>query len=75
MTCFVTVFSSISVLSYLSATLVDSFNFISFYFNIAKIIIYPLLMSAGNSLGDYFGNLALAKEGETVLATLSTFSC
>lgn len=61
MACFITVFSSIALLKLLSEILVDSFCFISFYFSINKLLIYPLLMSAGNSLGDYFGNMALAK--------------
>lgn len=68
------VFASIGWISIFSNIIIDFITFLSFYFNINKIILTALLLSAGNTLGDFFGNGALAKNGEEVMGAIACFS-
>ncbi len=54
--------------------IIDFITFLSFYFNINKVILAALLLSAGNTIGDFFGNAALAKNGEFVMGAIASYS-
>lgn len=60
----ISVFAAIGWISIFSNLIIDFITFLSFYFNINKVILAALLLSAGNTIGDFFGNAALAKNGE-----------
>ena len=68
------VFSAIGWISILSAIIIDFISFLAFYFSINKVILSSLLLSAGNTIGDYFGNAALAKAGEAVMGAVASYS-
>ncbi len=68
------VFAAIGYISIFCNLIVDFITFLSFYFNIDKIILGALLLSAGNTVGDFFGNGALAKTGEHVMGAMSSYS-
>lgn len=42
--------------------------------NINKIFLAMIIISGGNSIGDFFGNAALAKLGNEVMALMGCFS-
>ena len=71
---FITVFASIGWISVFADTLVDFMRFLAFYFDINELILAAVLLSAGSFVSDYFGNAALAKHGEPVMAALGCFS-
>ena len=60
----VSVFAAIGWISIVANVIVDFITFIAFYFNLNEIILSALLLSAGNTVGDFFGNAALAMKGE-----------
>lgn len=57
------VFAAIGYISIFSGLIIDFITFLAFYFSIDEVILNSLLLSAGNTLGDFFGNAALAKSG------------
>lgn len=70
----ISVFAAIGWISIFSNLIIDFITFLSFYFNINKVILSALLLSAGNSIGDFFGNAALSKNGEEIMAAIATYS-
>lgn len=68
------IFGSMGWISLLSGVIIDFIFFLAFYFSINEVILLSLLLAAGNSLGDYFGNAALAHQGEHVMAFISSYS-
>lgn len=68
------VFSSIAWIKIFSTLIIDFITFLAFYFSISEVVLATLLLSAGNSLGDFFGNAALAMQGETVMAAMAAYS-
>lgn len=66
--------SAIGIIKILSGFMICLITFIAHYLSIEKIIITALFLAIGNSLGDYFGNAALAKEGQEVTGAFSSFS-
>jgi Ca2+/Na+ antiporter len=71
---FISVFAAIGWISIFSGIIIDFISFLAFYFSINEIILSSLLLSAGNTVGDYFGNAALAKAGEPVMGALAAYS-
>lgn len=57
----VSVFAAIGWISIFANCVVDFITFLAFYFSIDKVILSTILLSIGNSIGDFFGNAALAK--------------
>ena len=70
---FLSVFAAIGWISIFSNIIIDFINFLSFYFNINKVILSSLLLSAGNTIGDFFGNGALSKNGEAVMGAMASY--
>ncbi len=70
----VSVFSAIGWISLLSNIIIDCISFLAFYFSINKVILSSLLLSAGNTVGDYFANAALAKQGEAIMGAVASYS-
>ena len=71
---FLSVFAAIGWISIFSGLVIDFISFLAFYFSINEVILSSLLLSAGNTIGDYFGNAALAKNGESVMALVAAYS-
>lgn len=71
---FISVFAAIGWISIFSGLVIDFIAFLAFYFSINEVILSSLLLSAGNTVGDYFGNAALAKNGEGVMALVAAYS-
>lgn len=57
-----------------SGCIIDSIMFCSFLFNTNKVFLSMIIISSGNSIGDFFGNGALAKVGNEVMALMGCFS-
>lgn len=55
------VFASIGWIGLISNLIIDNISFLAFYFSIDKVVLSAILLSVGNSIGDFFGNAALAK--------------
>ncbi len=70
----ISVFAAIGWISIFSDLIIDFITFLSFYFNINKVILNSLLLSAGNTIGDFFGNAALVKNGEEVMGAIASYS-
>lgn len=70
----IAVFAAIGWIKIFSTLIVDFITFLAFYFSISEVVLATLLLSAGNSLGDLFGNAALALQGETVMASMACYS-
>lgn len=68
------VFAAIAWIKIFSTLIIDFITFLAFYFSISEVVLSTLLLSAGNSLGDFFGNAALAMQGETVMAAMAAYS-
>ena len=68
------VFAAIGWIKVFSQVIIDFITFLAFYFSISEVVLSTLLLSAGNSLGDFFGNAALAMQGETVMAAMAAYS-
>ena len=71
---FLSVFAAIGWISIFSGLVIDFISFLAFYFSINEVILSSLLLSAGNTVGDFFGNGALAKNGEHVMALVAAYS-
>lgn len=71
---FMSVFAAIGWLKLISGLIIDFITFLAFYFNINEVILSSILLSAGNTVSDYFGNGALAKAGCGVMAGLASYS-
>jgi len=71
---FLSVFAAIGWISIFSGLVIDFISFLAFYFSINEVILSSLLLSAGNTVGDFFGNAALAKNGEHVMALVAAYS-
>lgn len=71
---FISVFAAIGWISIFCNIIIDFITFLSFYFNINKVILAAILLSAGNTIGDFFGNGALAKNGESVMGAIASYS-
>ena len=71
---FISVFSAIGWISVFSGIIIDFIAFLAFYFNINEVILSSILLSAGNTIGDFFGNGALAKAGESVMGAIASYS-
>jgi sodium/potassium/calcium exchanger 6 len=71
---FLSIFAAIGWISIFSGLVIDFIAFLAFYFSINEVILSSLLLSAGNTVGDFFGNGALAKKGEYVMALVATYS-
>lgn len=71
---FVSVFAAIGWISIFSGIIIDFITFLAFYFSINEVILSSLLLSAGNTIGDFFGNAALAKAGEPVMGAFASYS-
>lgn len=67
-------FSAIGFISIFSQIIIDFITFMAFYFSIDEVILNSILLSAGNTIGDFFGNGALAKAGEGVMGGFATYS-
>jgi len=70
----ISVIGAIAWISIFSNIIIDLITFLSFYFNINKVILSSLLLSAGNSIGDFFGNGALSKAGEEIMGAIASYS-
>lgn len=70
----ISVFAAIGWISLFAGMVIDCIGFLAFYFSINAVILATLLLSAGNTVGDYFGNGALAKSGEEVMAMMGVYS-
>lgn len=70
----VSVFAAIGYISIFSSLIIDFISFIAYYFSIDEVILNSILLSAGNTIGDFFGNAALAKAGEGVMGGFATYS-
>lgn len=71
---FISVFAAIGWISIFSGIIIDFIAFLAFYFNINEVILSSILLSAGNTIGDFFGNGALAKAGESVMGAIASYS-
>lgn len=68
------VFASIGWIGLISNLIIDNISFLAFYFSIDKVVLSAILLSVGNSIGDFFGNAALAKQGEEVMGLLASYA-
>ena len=59
----ISVFAAIGYISIFSGLIIDFITFLAYYFSIDEVILNSILLSAGNTIGDFFGNAALAKTG------------
>lgn len=73
-TIFMTVFTSIGVMKLFIGLLVDCITFLAFYFVIDQVIMFGVLLSAGNTIADFFINGALSAQGESLMAGIASFS-
>ena len=71
---FISVFAAIGWISIFSGIIIDFISFLAFYFNINEVILSSILLSAGNTIGDFFGNGALSKAGESVMGAIASYS-
>ena len=70
----ISVFAAIGYISILSGLIIDFITFLAYYFSIDEVILNSILLSAGNTIGDFFGNASLAKAGEAVMGGFATYS-
>jgi sodium/potassium/calcium exchanger 6 len=70
----ISVLAAIGWISIFAGLVIDCISFLAFYFSINEVILATLLLSAGNTVGDYFGNGALAKTGEEIMAMMGVYS-
>ena len=71
---FISVFATIAWIKIFSDIIIDFITFLAFYFNVHKVILSAILLAAGNTIGDFFGNGALSKSGAAVMAGIASFS-
>jgi Ca2+/Na+ antiporter len=70
----ISVFAAIAWIKIFSTLIIDFITFLAFYFSINEIILSSLLLSAGNTIGDFFGNGALAKQGGALKGAIASYS-
>ena len=70
----ISVFAAIGWISILAGVIIDFITFLAFYFSLNEIILSSILLSAGNTIGDFFGNAALAKAGDEVMGAIAGYS-
>ena len=70
----ISVFAAIGWISILAGIIIDFITFLAFYFSLNEIILSSILLSAGNTIGDFFGNAALAKAGDEVMGAIASYS-
>lgn len=68
------VFAAIGWIKVFSQVIIDFITFLAFYFNIDEVILSSILLSAGNTIGDFFGNGALSAGGEEVMGAIASYS-
>ena len=68
------VFAAIGWISIFSGIIIDFISFLSYYFSLNEIILNSILLSAGNTVGDFFGNASLAKAGSEVMGAFASYS-
>ena len=68
------VFAAIGWISIFSGVIIDFISFLSYYFSLNEIILNSILLSAGNTVGDFFGNASLAKAGSEVMGAFASYS-
>jgi sodium/potassium/calcium exchanger 6 len=71
---FISVLAAIGWISIFAGLVIDCISFLAFYFSIDQVVLASLLLSAGNTVGDFFGNGALAKAGEPLMAMMGVYS-
>ena len=71
---FISVFGAIGYISIFAGLVIDCIAFLAFYFSLNEIILATLLLSAGNTVDDFFSNGALARGGESVMAMMTVYS-
>ena len=71
---FISVLAAIGWISIFAGLVIDCISFLAFYFSIDQVVLASLLLSAGNTVGDFFGNGALAKAGEPIMAMMGVYS-
>lgn len=69
-----TIFCSILTLKFYVLMIIDFITFLSFMYTIDNVILSAILLSAGDTMGDFFANGALAHQGEIAMASIATFS-
>lgn len=70
----ISVFAAIGWIKIFSTIVIDFISFLAFYFNINEVILSSILLSAGNTVGDFFGNGALSANGEEVMGAMASYS-
>lgn len=70
----ISVFAAIGWISILAGIIIDFITFLAFYFSLNEIILSSILLSAGNTIGDFFGNAALAKAGDEIMGAIAAYS-
>lgn len=71
---FISVFAAIGWIKLISGLIIDFITFLAFYFDVNEVILSSILLSAGNTIGDFFGNGALSKAGSPVMAGIASYS-
>lgn len=71
---FMAIFTGICLTKIYVSLFSDVIRFFKFYYSIDDIIVSTIFLSAANSLGEFYINIALATQGELILAILSTYS-
>lgn len=70
----ISVFAAIGYISIFSGLVIDFITFLAFYFSLDEVILNSILLSIGNNIGDFFGNIALAKAGEGLMGGFAVYS-
>jgi Ca2+/Na+ antiporter len=65
---------AIGLIKIFTGLIIDSITFLAFYFTVDHLILNAVLLSGGNTLGDFFANGALSAHGESLMAGLASFS-
>ena len=70
----ISVFAAVAWIKIFGSVIIDFIFFMAFYFNINEIILACLLLSAGNTIGEFFSNGALASSGNAVMGAMASYS-
>jgi Ca2+/Na+ antiporter len=71
---FVALLSGVALTKIYVSLFCDVLKFFKFYYSVNDIIVSAIFLSAADSLGKLYINIALASQGELILAILSTYS-
>lgn len=71
---FVALLSGVALTKKYVSLFCDVLKFFKFYYSVNDIIVSAIFLSAADSLGKLYINIALATQGELILAILSTYS-